>query len=433
MSVKLKELKQKRAKAVKDMQGVLDIAEKEGRADKLTPEEQQKFDGFFGEQESLKRQIDNLQKVVTLSDEMDSPDDEGEEEDRGSANGKKTASLEPGQRAGTTTSEIRSFDPAIDKPEYRKAFQKYILSGNAAALSNEEYRALQQGSSPDGGFFVPAQEFVNTLIKFVDDAVVVRQKATKFQLSKAQSLGIPSWDTDPSDADWTTEVGSANEDTSMKVGKRELSPHPMSKLAKISLTLLRNSVIPVDTLVLQRLGYKFAITEEKAFLTGSGANKPLGLFTADANGISTGRDVSTDNTMTAPTFDGLKNAKYSIKGQYWNRCSWIFHRDCIKLLAKIKDGEGRYIWADGVVGTEPDTLMGMPVIVSEYAPNTFTTGLYVGLLGDLSLYHIADALDFTVQRLNELFARTNQVGFIGRLETDGMPVLEEGFARVKLA
>jgi hypothetical protein len=38
-----------------------------------------------------------------------------------------------------------------------------------------------------------------------------------------------------------------------------------------------------------------------------------------------------------------------------------------------------------------------------------------------------------VQRLNELYAETNQVGFIGRLETDGMPVLEEAFVRVTLA
>lgn len=39
----------------------------------------------------------------------------------------------------------------------------------------------------------------------------------------------------------------------------------------------------------------------------------------------------------------------------------------------------------------------------------------------------------TTARLNELYADTNQVGFIGRLETDGAPVLEEEFVRVKLA
>ena len=38
-----------------------------------------------------------------------------------------------------------------------------------------------------------------------------------------------------------------------------------------------------------------------------------------------------------------------------------------------------------------------------------------------------------IQRLVELYAATNQVGFIGRMELDGMPVLEEAFVRVKLA
>ena len=38
-----------------------------------------------------------------------------------------------------------------------------------------------------------------------------------------------------------------------------------------------------------------------------------------------------------------------------------------------------------------------------------------------------------LQRLAELYAETNQIGFIGRQEVDGMPVLEEAFARLKTA
>ena len=66
-------------------------------------------------------------------------------------------------------------------------------------------------------------------------------------------------------------------------------------------------------------------------------------------------------------------------------------------------------------------------------PNTFTAGKYVGLLGDLSQYWIVDALTMSLQVLYELYAETNQVGFIGRLECDGMPVDANAFARVKLA
>ena len=38
-----------------------------------------------------------------------------------------------------------------------------------------------------------------------------------------------------------------------------------------------------------------------------------------------------------------------------------------------------------------------------------------------------------VQYPNELCAETDQVGFIGRLEADGAPVLWEAFVRLKLA
>jgi HK97 family phage major capsid protein len=59
--------------------------------------------------------------------------------------------------------------------------------------------------------------------------------------------------------------------------------------------------------------------------------------------------------------------------------------------------------------------------------------LYVGIIGDFSFYYIADSLQLEFQRLDELYAGNSQVGFIARLESDGMPVLEEAFARVKLA
>jgi HK97 family phage major capsid protein len=110
---------------------------------------------------------------------------------------------------------------------------------------------------------------------------------------------------------------------------------------------------------------------------------------------------------------------------------WVFHRDAIKQIRKLKDGNGQYLWTPGLSGT-PDMICEVPFIMSEYAPNTFTSGLYVGIIGDFTYYWIAEALGMQMKRLNELYAETNQVGFIGRMEVDGMPVLEEAFVRVKL-
>jgi len=191
--------------------------------------------------------------------------------------------------------------------------------------------------------------------------------------------------------------------------------------------------MPTETIVRDRLAYKFGVTEEKSFLLGTGASQPLGIFTASANGIPTTRDVSSGNTTTSIGFDGLISAKFSLKSQYLAKARWLFHRDAVAQISKLKDTANQYLWQPSQKEGTPDMIHGVPVFMSEYVPNTFTTALYVGMITDFSNYWIADAIDMQVQRLLELYAETNQVGFIGRKETDGMPVLGEAFARVKLA
>jgi HK97 family phage major capsid protein len=159
----------------------------------------------------------------------------------------------------------------------------------------------------------------------------------------------------------------------------------------------------------------------------------LGLFTASDLGIPTSRDIATDNTTTAITADGLINALYGLKEGYQRNARWLFHRDVVKAIRKLKDGDGQYLWAPGIALNQPDTILAKPFLMSEYAPNTFTTGKYVGIVGDFSYYWIADDLNIEIQRLVELYAATNQIGFVCRYAGDGMPVLGEAFARVTLA
>jgi HK97 family phage major capsid protein len=117
------------------------------------------------------------------------------------------------------------------------------------------------------------------------------------------------------------------------------------------------------------------------------------------------------------------------------RCHHSLHggRETVKKTRKLKDGAGQYIWQLGLASGKPDTILGVPYFESEYAPSAFTAGKYIEIVGDFSNYWIVDALSMAIQRLVELYAATNQVGFIGRQELDGMPVLEEAFARVTLA
>jgi len=306
-------------------------------------------------------------------------------------------------------------------------FRNFLVRG--------ERRDLSADTASEGGNIVAPQQFVAEVLKKMDDLVFMRELATKYTLNSFANLGVPTITADPADADWTTEVAAVSNDTALAIGKRTMAPNMLTKGIKVSIKLLEVATLPAEQIVADRLAYKFAIAQEKAFLTGSGSGQPLGVFTASASGISTGRDVSTGNTSTAFTFDGLTEAQMSIKQQYRANGSWLLHRDAVKMARKIKtgiSGDTTYIWQPSTQLGQPDTLLGRPVFESEYVPNTFTSGLYVGLFGDFSKYWIVDQLPYTVQRLVELYAGTNQVGFIGRMSSDGAPVDELAFARVKL-
>jgi HK97 family phage major capsid protein len=316
---------------------------------------------------------------------------------------------------------------------YHAAFVAAVFGGGMPSdVSPEVRNALQSDSDEGGGYLVSSEQLANRLIEAVDNEVFIRTMATKSTVTSAQSLGIPTRSGDVDDADWTPEIATGNEDTGLKFGKRELRPHPLSKRIKISKKLIRLTPM-VEDKVIERLGYKFGVAQEKGFLLGTGAEQPLGVFVPSTDGISTARDVSTGLATGFSDADVLVDALYSLKGQYQKKAVWGFHRDAVRKIRKLKDLYGQYVWQPGISGGQPDTILNRPFFMSEYIPNTFTTGQYVGIIGDFSKYEIADALTIEIQRLIELYAEKNQVGFIGRLETDGMPVLEEAFVRLKTA
>lgn len=318
-----------------------------------------------------------------------------------------------------------------------KAWNK-LIKGGARSLSDSEFKALRADSDTAGGFLVAPQQVVKELIKAIDDMVFVRGLATVYPLAVSESLGVPVLDTDLSDPTWTSELLTGNDDTVDPFAKRELKPSPLAKRIKVSRKLLKQSTINVDALIRERMALKFGYVQENAFLTGSGTNQPLGLFTASTLGISTARDVATAGA-SAIVGDDLINTKYALKAAYWPKARWILNRSVLKAVRKLKDSANNYIWAPGLgpggglTGNLPATLVDSPFEISEFAPGTITTGLYTAILGDYSFYWIAEAMNLEIQVINELYAETNQMGYIARMELDGMPVHEEAFVRMRQA
>jgi HK97 family phage major capsid protein len=391
---------------------ILDGAEKENRS--MSTEERAEFDKMNGAVDGHETRIGDLEKL--------NKDDEPTE------GGEPNAEPEGDRSHGKPGLENRS-EPA-DTPKhgtkaYRAAYRRFLSTG--------EKRDLQLANQSAGGYLVAPIQTSEDVIKQTDNLCFIRPLAKVYKLDNAQAIGVRQMASRVSDADWTPEIGQITADTALSFGRRDLNPTQLTKLVLVSIRLMESGQ-DIEPIVNEELGYKFGVSQEKGFLTGSGTGQPLGVFTASANGVPTAQDV---NSGAAGNFiaDDLIAMKYSIKQTYFGdpKCRWVMGRPIVQEVRTFKDAYGQYLWRAGLASDKPDTILDVALATSEYAPTVKTSGSYIAVLGNFSYYGIAQLKSMTMQRLVERYADTSEVGFLGRWFIDGSPLLGEAFARLKTA
>ena len=115
---------------------------------------------------------------------------------------------------------------------------------------------------------------------------------------------------------------------------------------------------------------------------------------------------------------------HSVRGVYRPDSVFLMNDTTIRALRKLKDGNGQYLWQPGLREGEPDKLLNHRVYTSAYMPEV-AAGAKPILFGDFKSYWIADRDGRSFQRLNELYAKTGQVGFLATERVDGRLVLAE--------
>lgn len=429
----LQEKREARAKALADARAIHEKSVAEKR--EMTAEENGSYDKAITAFRDLGKEIDAELKKVTKeqrSAELDAAEREMEQ-----SAGRRTDPPSPNPDEGRqhdarerTILEIRGRKYAFERgsdvhkrcqPKYVDAYRSWLRG---------ETRALQSDLDTAGGYLITPEKFMPELIKNLDDEVFMRGLARKFAVPDAAAMGSAKRASKAATFNWGAELTAPTQDSSLKFGKRSITPHYMSGEILVSNDLLRMAVMDPETIVNEELARDAGELEEQAFMTGSGAQQPLGVFTASTDGISTARDVQT-GSATDLTADAILTAKYTLKKMYRKSAQWLWHRDSIAKLAKLKDTTNQYLWLASIRDNEPDRLAGLPFNESEWVPNTYTTGKYVGLLGDFRFYWIVDGLSLQLQRLVEKYAETNQVAFLVRRKVDGAPVVEEAFVRLK--
>lgn len=298
--------------------------------------------------------------------------------------------------------------------EYKNAF--WNVTRHKDRLTPEMRNALQVGTDSEGGYLVP-DEFEKSLIAGLKLANVIRANAHVFTTSSG-SHKIPVVASNGTAA-WLEEEG-AFTPSDDSFGQVQLDAHKVGTLIKVSEELLADSAFDLESYIRSEFIRRIGDKEEEAFLVGNGTNKPTGILNATGGG-QVGVTAASASTITA---DELIDLYYSLKAPYRKNAVWVLNDSTMKIIRKLKDGSGQYLWQPALKDGESNTILGRPYFTSPYAP-AVAAGAKSVLFGDLNYYWIGDREGITFRRLNELYAGNGQVDFLASKRLDGKTVLPE--------
>ena len=308
--------------------------------------------------------------------------------------------------------------PMTDKPgrasdEYRSNFWTMVRDRYA---HYSVFNVLQVGTDTEGGYLVP-DEYERTLVQALQEENKLRSLCKVIHTSSGDRK-IPLV-AGHGTASWVDEEGAIPESDD-SFGQISLGAHKIASMVKVSEELLKDSVFDVESYIANEFARRVGDAEEAAFINGDGAGKPIGLLHS-TNGAATGVTAASSTAFTA---DELIDLVYSLKAPYRKHALFLFNDQTIKAVRKLKDGNGQFLWQAGLNG-QPDTLLGYRYETSYHMP-LIGAGAKPILFGDFSSYWIADREGRSIQRLNELYAATGQIGFRVTQRLDARLVQQEG-------
>ena len=331
--------------------------------------------------------------------------------------GLKNEMGQPTTKPIVTTPEKTDGKVGRASDSYKKVFEDYLRG----VTSNKEIRnALQEGTNSEGGYLVP-EEFENRVIDKLKELNVFRRYANVIRTNSKHAIPVEA---SAGVAAWIAEEGQY-QGTDPAFGQVVLDAYKVGQMIKVSDELLAATQFALEGYLAEQLASAIAAAEEAAFCTGNGSGKPTGIFTA-----ATGDPAVTTAAADKITADEILDLIYSLKAPYRRNARFYLNDSTIKVIRKLKDGTGNYIWQPALMEGQPDRLCGYPVEATQ-AP-VIAAGALVIAFGDLGYYWIADRTDMDIRRLNELYAENGQVGFRGSRRVDGKLVQTEAVKLLKM-
>lgn len=400
--MRIRELRDQRAKLLVDMRALVDKAETENR--NLTDDEKAALRQMEADHAALGERIQRLEDL------------EAEE-----------------RAARTTVPESQRTSAAAEQatsgPSYGDALRSWLRSGFQSLRPEEqtvlrggyrdfspEERAMSTLDGVSGGFTVaPDQSFYGRVVEAQKTwGGMFRAGCTELTTATGAELPIPTSDDTSNVAVIVGEGGSQTGGTNLSFAQVKLRSYLYStKRVDISWQYLQDAAIDIEATLGVAFGKRLGRGQNAHLTTGTGGGQPQGVVP----GSTVGRTAATGFTATIAT-DDLIRLYHAVNSAYRANAKWMFSDATALILRLLKDGEGRYIWQGGLREGEPDTLLGKPVIINDDMPTMATSAKPI-LFGDFANYHIRRVRGLYVVRADQIALDTGSIAFLAYERLDG--------------
>jgi HK97 family phage major capsid protein len=295
------------------------------------------------------------------------------------------------------------------------------------ALLNAEQRndtVMVKGTGNVGGYTVPTS-FLPKIIEKLEQNSPIYALANRIDTSSGEDLQVPQV-TAHASASWIAENGGAFDSVSDTFAQVTMKSYLVAELAKLSVQLLADNAVDLEAYLARSIGR--AVGTKLSVGASNATTTPQGLLASATAGIT----LTTGNTTTL-SVDNLIDLVHSVTPPYRNApgSCFILNDATIGYARKLKFSIGSdavsYAWQPSNQAGQPDKLLGFDVYADPNVAVMAADAITVGF-GNVDLaYMVRQAGGFSLRRLDERFADTFLVGFLGYMRIDGKLVDSNAF------
>ena len=341
-------------------------------------------------------------------------------------------------KAKIASGVIAAQRPALDGVKSAEAssfIDQYVRRGIESGL---ETKAIGNSSDAIGGYAVP-QEIDEQIDATLNAISPIRAIANVVKVGSAgyrkliTSGGTPSgWVAYEADRPET------NTPTFSEIvpASGELYANPAA-----SQQMLDDAMFDVEKWLAQEIATEFARAEGAAFVSGSGANQPLGFLSSPTSAaVDSARPMGTLQTIgtgVAGDFpasdpeDALIDLVQSLRSPYRQGAVFVMNSATAAEIRKFRTSTGAFIFQPSLAAGQPATLLGYPLIEAEDMPDIAASSLSIAFGNFKAGYVIAERNATTI--LRDPYTHKPYVHFYATKRVGGQVVNSEAIKLLQFA